>query len=61
MFNCGSDSGSGYYFGKYLVPVPVPVSDSDSFIKLAQFSKTKKLYFLMPEASLFSRKLASNF
>ncbi len=59
MFNYGSDSGVGFYFGKYLVPVPVP--DPDSFIKLAQFSKTKKLYFLMPEASLFSRKLASNY
>jgi hypothetical protein len=53
MFYCGSDSGSGSYFGKDLVPVPVPVPDPDLSSKLAQFSETKKLYFLMPEASLF--------
>jgi hypothetical protein len=62
-----SDSSSGSYLEKSLVPVPVPVPASvpvpDLFCTVFQQQKicTKSCFLSMLETALFPKKVASNF
>jgi hypothetical protein len=66
MIYCGYDSGSESYFGKVLVPgpapVPVPVPYTDLLGTVFKQQKVcTNLAFVMLEAAMFPRRLASNF
>ncbi len=59
MIYCGS--GSGFDFGKVLVPVTVPVPVPDLFSTVFQQQKIcTNLAFSMLTATLFAKKLAPN-